>query len=143
MGRGLVDQQGTDVLALAGQLADAAEAEAASKGLVICTSVVDAHGNPVLFRRMTGSMLIAIEMAVRKAETAVALRMKTADLGPLVEPGQPLFPLIAAGGGRYTAFGGGVPINGISGELLAGLGISGGTSQQDAAIATHCLLSLQ
>jgi uncharacterized protein GlcG (DUF336 family) len=137
MGSGVVSgPEAADLLDLAGRLADAAEAEARRMGIAICTSVIDPHGNPVLFRRMTGSLLIAVEMAVRKAETAVALRMSTVDLGPLVEPGQPLFPLLAAGAGRYIAFGGGAPIFGGSGEFLAGLGVSGGMSHQDAEIAS-------
>ena len=84
MGRGVVSRrEAGDLLELAGRLADSAEVEARQMGIAICTSVIDPHGNPVLFRRMTGSLLIAIEMAVRKAETAVALRISTADLGPL------------------------------------------------------------
>lgn len=137
MGRRVVSgREADDLLELAGRLADSAEVEARQMGIAICTSVIDPHVNPVLFRRMTGSLLIAIEMAVRKAETAVALRISTADLGPLVEPGQPLFPLLAAGAGRYIAFGGGAPVVGSGGELLAGLGISAGTGDQDAEIAS-------
>lgn len=77
-------------------------------------------------------------MAVRKAETAMALGMTTADIRPLVEPGQPLYPLLAAEGGRYVAFGGGVPIT-VDGAIVAALGISGGSPDQDTAIADAAL----
>ncbi len=138
MGSAMVMPRGGDLLALADRLAAAAEAASEKEGLRICISVVDAHGNPVLFRRMTGSTLVAIGMAVRKAETAVALGMATADIRPLVEPGQPLYPLLAAEGGRYVAFGGGVPVT-VDGAMVAALGISGGSPDQDTAIANAAL----
>jgi uncharacterized protein GlcG (DUF336 family) len=48
-----------------------------------------------------------------------------------VQPGQPLFPLISQG--RYCAMGGGAPL--ISGgQVIAGVGVSGGTVEQDIAI---------
>ena len=99
-----------DLLELSRKLAAEVEAHAMALGVPVCISVVDAHGNPVLFHRMTGSLLIAIGMASLKAQTAVAMRVSTAELTALVEPGQPLFSLTSAGGGRYVAFGGGLPI---------------------------------
>ena len=56
MGRGVVSgREAGDLLELAGRLAEFAEVEARKMGNAICTSVIDPHGNPVLFRRMTGS----------------------------------------------------------------------------------------
>lgn len=67
MGRGVVSRlEAGDLLELAGRLADSAEVEARQMGIAICTSVIDPHGNPVLFRRMTGSLLITIEMGSEK-----------------------------------------------------------------------------
>lgn len=131
MGAAVVED---DLLTYAGRLADAAETQARSDKIAVCISVVDLHGNPVLFRRMSGSKLIAIEMAVLKARTAVALDMSTADLFDLVQPGQPLFSLTASNGGRYVAFGGGIPVH-ARGRLLVGLGVSGGTVDEDTALA--------
>jgi uncharacterized protein GlcG (DUF336 family) len=59
--------------------------------------------------------------------------MRTADLVPMVQPGQPLFPLIMVSGGRYSAMGGGVPLT-AEGEVVAGVGVSGGTTEEDIAI---------
>ena len=67
--------------------------------------------------------------------------MSTAELTALVEPGQPLFSLTSAGGGRYVAFGGGVPII-VGQEMVAALGVSGGTSDQDSEIAGAAIRSL-
>jgi uncharacterized protein GlcG (DUF336 family) len=92
----------------------------------------------VLQHRMTGAPAFSLELSERKAYTSALVRMRTADLVPLVQPGQPLFPLIMVSGGRYSAMGGGVPL--ISdGEVIAGVGVSGGTTEQDIAIAEAAL----
>jgi uncharacterized protein GlcG (DUF336 family) len=59
--------------------------------------------------------------------------MRTADLVPLVQPGAALYPLLAVSGGRYSAMGGGVPLT-REGQMIAGVGVSGGTTEQDVAI---------
>jgi uncharacterized protein GlcG (DUF336 family) len=59
--------------------------------------------------------------------------MSTADLVPLVQPGAALYPLLAVSGGRYSAMGGGVPVTN-EGQVIAGVGVSGGTTEQDIAI---------
>ena len=60
------------------------------------------------------------------------MRLRTADL-LLVQPGQPLFPLMGLSDGRYCSMGGGAPLK-SDGELVAGVGVSGGTVDQDVAI---------
>jgi uncharacterized protein GlcG (DUF336 family) len=57
--------------------------------------------------------------------------MRTADLLPLVQPGQPLFPLMSQD--KYCAMGGGAPLT-SEGRVIAGVGVSGGTVEQDVAI---------
>jgi uncharacterized protein GlcG (DUF336 family) len=52
---------------------------------------------------------------------------------PLVQPGQPLYTLTSVAGGRYVALGGGVPMR-VGEELVAGVGVSGGTTEQDITI---------
>ena len=64
--------------------------------------------------------------------------MRTVDLLALVQPGQPLFALSTVAGGRYCAMGGGMPLT-SDGELVAGVGVSGGTAEQDMAIVEAAL----
>ena len=123
-----------DLLETAKRLALLVEEEARSRGLAVTLSVVDRHGNIVLKQRMTEAPLISIEMSERKAYTAVLLRMRTSEMTPLVQPGQPLFPLMSAAGGRFVALGGGIPF-GENGVALAGMGVSGGTTEEDTAVA--------
>src|SRR5438046_2951835 len=75
----------------------------------------------------------SLERAERKAYTSALVGMSTADLVPLVQPGAELYPLLAVSGGRYSAMGGGVPLT-DEGQVIAGVGVSGGTTEQDIAI---------
>jgi uncharacterized protein GlcG (DUF336 family) len=50
---------------------------------------------------------------------------------PSAPPGAELYPLLAVSSGRYSAMGGGVP---LASEVIAGVGVSGGTTEQDIAI---------
>ena len=99
----------------------------------VAVCVVDVHGNVVLQHRMPGAPLFSLELSERKAYTSALVRLRTADLVPLVQPGQPLYPLIMVSGGRYSAMGGGVPLA-SEGEVVAGVGVSGGTTEQDIDI---------
>ena len=129
-----------NLLDLAKQIAVSAEAEAQARGLAVSVCVIDEHGNMVLKQRMDGATLISIEMSERKAYTSAALGIRTCEMTPLSVPGQPLFTLTSVSGGRYVAFGGGVPIC-VGKKCLGGLGISGGTTEQDTAIAEAVLKS--
>ena len=83
---------------------------------------------------MTGAPAFSLELAERKAYTSALVRMRTADLVPLVQPGAELYPLLTVSGGRYSAMGGGVPLTNDEGEAVGGVGVSGGTTEQDIAI---------
>jgi uncharacterized protein GlcG (DUF336 family) len=99
----------------------------------VAVCVIDIHGNVVLKHRMSGAPAFSIEISERKAYTSALVGMRTADLLPLVQPGQPLFPLMTMSQGRYCAMGGGAPLA-SEGQLVAGVGVSGGSVEQDVAI---------
>jgi uncharacterized protein GlcG (DUF336 family) len=127
-----------DLLTTAKNIADRVEAESFKQDVPVSVTVIDIHGNIVLTHRMTGAPAFSLELSERKAYTSALVRMRTADLVPLVQPGQPLFPLIMVSGGRYSAMGGGLPLT-VDGEVVAGVGVSGGTTEQDIAIAEAAL----
>jgi len=122
-----------NLLETAKRLAELAEEEAQRMNVPITISVVDIHGNIVLKHRMSGALLISIEMSERKAYTSASLHMRTEKMTPLVQPGQPLYTLTSTAGGRYVALGGGVPLRDGE-EFVAGVGVSGGTTEQDTII---------
>jgi uncharacterized protein GlcG (DUF336 family) len=121
-------------LALAAQMTDAAVARAAELGAVVSAAVVDAGGHLVHFQRMDTAEIAGPTLAVDKAFTAVAHRIDTSELTALAAPDGPLAGLQANGGGRYVVLGGGLPC--WSGDrVAAGVGVSGGTAEQDVACA--------
>jgi uncharacterized protein GlcG (DUF336 family) len=123
-----------DLLTIAKQIADRVEAESVKQELPVAVTVIDTHGNVVLTHRMTGAPAFSLDLAERKAYTSALVGMSTADLAPLVQPGADLYPLLAVSGGRYSAIGGGVPLTSDDGQVIAGVGVSGGTIEQDTAI---------
>jgi uncharacterized protein GlcG (DUF336 family) len=122
-----------DLLTAAKNIADRVEAESVTQKVPVAVTVIDSNGNVVLTHRMTGAPAFSLELAERKAYTSALVGMRTADLVPLVQPGADLYPLLAVSGGRYSAMGGGVPLTDED-HVIAGVGVSGGTTEQDIAI---------
>jgi uncharacterized protein GlcG (DUF336 family) len=120
-----------DLLAVAKKVADRVEAEALRAKVPVAVCVIDVHGNVILHHRMSGAPVFSIGLSERKAYTSALVGMRTADLLPMVQPGQALFPLMSQG--RYCAMGGGAPLA-HEGQLAGGVGVSGGAVEQDVAI---------
>ena len=121
-------------LDLAGRMTQAALDRAVAMGCLVSAAVVDQGGHLVHFQRMDGAEIAGPTLAVDKAFTAVAHGIDTAELGTLARPGGPLFGLQANGSGRYVLFAGGLPCwNGD--RVVAGVGVSGGSAEEDLACA--------
>ena len=127
-----------DLLTVAKTVAGHVEAEAQRVGVPVAVCVIDVHGNVVLKHRMNGAPAFSIDISERKAYTSALVGMRTADLLPMTQPGQPLFPLMSMSGGRYCAMGGGAPLS-SEGHAVGGVGLSGGTVDQDVAILEAAL----
>ena len=127
-----------DLLKRAKALTERVEAEATKAKVPVAVCIVDVHGNLVLQHRMNGAPLFSLEISERKAYTSALVRMRTADLLALVQPGQPLYVLPTVAGGRFCPMGGGIPLT-ENGEVFAGVGVSGGTAEQDVAIVEAAL----
>lgn len=119
-------------LPLARLMAAAALGEAAAAGALVSVAVVDGGGHLVRFERMDGAEIAGPVLAPDKAYTAVAHRAPTHELAPLVEPGGPLAGMQSAAGGRFLCFAGGIPLW-SEGRVVAGVGVSGGTAEEDLA----------
>ena len=125
-------------LALAARMTQAALDSAQEVGALVSAAVVDAGGHLVHFQRMDRAEIAGPTLAVDKAFTAVAHRIETAALGPLTAPGGPLWGLQSNGSGRYVVFAGGLPCW-YDGVVVGGVGVSGGTAEEDAACARAAL----
>ena len=122
-------------LVLAARMTQAAVDRAAELGALVSAAVVDQGGHLVHFQRMDGAEIAGPTLAVDKAFTAVAHRIPTAELAPLTAPGGPLQGMHANGGGRYVVFAGGLPCRSAAGVVAGGIGVSGGTAEEDASCA--------
>jgi uncharacterized protein GlcG (DUF336 family) len=120
----------------AAKMVDAAVAKAKSLGVPQVVSILDESGLLKAFCRMDGAPLISIEVAQNKAYTAL-LGAPSQDFfnrikdDPALLAGAPHIP-------RIVTFGGGLPIK-VDGALVGGIGVSGGTVEQDVACAQAAL----
>lgn len=105
-------------------------------------AVVDGGGNLVAQQRMDDALLVSVGISLNKAYTAVALKMPTHQLAGLSQSGQPLFGIHNADGGRIVIFGGGYPIE-SDGRVIGGIGVSGGSVEDDMKCAVAGLETLK
>jgi uncharacterized protein GlcG (DUF336 family) len=117
---------------LAQQMIAAAEKKANGIGVPIVIAVVDQGGNLVAQLRQDDALLVSIDLARNKAYTAVAVKISTETLGTVSQPGEPLYGIHTADKGKIVIFGGGLPIV-EDGTVIGGIGVSGGTVEQDIA----------
>ncbi len=110
----------------------AVEAAARAAGKQAVIAVVNAEGNPIAVHVMDGAFLVSYEVAVKKAYTAVAVKMSTMELSALCQPGGTFYGLQALD--KVITFGGGIPLL-QDGVIVGGLGVSGGTGEEDHALA--------
>lgn len=117
---------------------DAAKKKAATMGLKMNLAVVDDGGHLLAFARMDGARPASGYTAITKAVTAATFRQET---GPLPPKGEPdlllslsLQNAAQASGGKVTTLKGGVPVV-IDGQVVGGVGVGGGSGEQDAEVA--------
>lgn len=119
-------------LETAKKIIEEVEKESKNRGKKAVICVCNEQGNPIAVHVMDGAFLISFDVAVKKAYTAVALKMPTLKLNDLVKSGQTFYGLQNLD--KVMTIGGGVPLyrNGI---LVGGLGVSGGTGEEDDSLA--------
>jgi len=113
---------------------EAAEKKAQEIGQPMDIAVVDDGGNLVAFSRMDGARITSIDIAINKAFTAAGARRPTGDYAEIAGPGKPAFGIHASNQGRFTIFGGGLPIV-WEGEVIGAVGCSSGSVEQDTQVA--------
>ena len=110
----------------------AVEARAKEQGKHAVIAVCNPEGNPIAVHVMDGAFLVSYEVAVKKAYTSVAVKMSTMELSALCQPGGTFYGLQALD--KVITFGGGIPLY-HDGVIVGGLGVSGGTGEEDHDLA--------
>lgn len=123
-------------LALAVKLIEKIEAKAAEWDMRVVTAVSDAAGRPVAVHCMDGAYIGSFDVALNKTYTSIAFQMSTEQLGNLSRPGESLYGIQFTNGGRIVIFGGGELLV-RKGIIVGALGVSGGSAQQDTALAAY------
>lgn len=122
-------------LAQARQVIDAGESKAGEIGQPMNIAVVDAGANLVSHVRMDGAWIGSIDVSINKAFTSRAFDIATKDLAEHSQSGGQFFGIHASNNGRVMVFAGGVPLSDSSGKVVGAVGVSGGTGDQDQAVA--------
>jgi uncharacterized protein GlcG (DUF336 family) len=112
----------------------AAEAKAKEIGQPMNIAVADGGGNLVSHVRMDGAWLGSIDISIKKAYTSRAFDIATKDLATHSQSGGQFFGINASNDGKIMIFAGGIPLK-RDGKVVGAIGVSGGSGEQDHAVA--------
>ncbi len=112
----------------------AARAKALATKTQMCIAIVDSGANLKAFHRMDDAWVGSIDIAIKKAKTAVFFGMPTGQIGKLSQPGGPLYGIEHSNDGLIT-FPGGLPIVDKAGVMIGAIGVSGSSVESDHAVA--------
>jgi uncharacterized protein GlcG (DUF336 family) len=100
----------------------------------MCIAVVDSGASLKAFYRMDDAWVGSIDIAIKKAKTAVFFGMPTGQIGKLSQPGGSLYGIEHSNEGLIT-FPGGLPIVDKEGVLIGAIGVSGSSVENDHVVA--------
>jgi glc operon protein GlcG len=129
MNEALLMQKQILTLAAAKKAADAAVVAATGIGVDVVVAVVDDGGNVISLQRMDRAPVGCVEVAIGKAKASAIFKTETKNFEAGLQSG--VTSLLTLG---VVTFGGGVPVL-VNGNVLGGIGVSGGSPEQDAEIA--------
>lgn len=118
-------------LAVAKEIAAAAEKEARANNWNVVIAIVDDGANLIYLQRMDETQIGSIQVAIAKAESAVKFKRPTKAMEDALKGGrQAILRLPGA-----MPIEGGLPIQ-ADGKIIGAIGVSGVQSFEDAQIAT-------
>jgi uncharacterized protein GlcG (DUF336 family) len=121
-------------LADARRVIAAAEKKAQEIGQPMNIAVADEGGNLVAHARMDGAWIGSVDISINKAFTSRAFDIETRELAKHSQSGGQFFGIHASNHGRIMIFAGGIPLK-RDGKVVGAIGVSGGTGEQDHAVA--------
>ncbi len=122
------------------KLIAAAEKKAAELKKAMVIAVCDEAGNLKAFSRMDGAPLLSVQIAQDKAYTAISFGVATHQWFDFIKNDPPLLHGIVHTP-RLIIFGGGYPIK-VDGQMVGGIGVSGGHWKEDMECAEAGLKAL-
>ncbi len=123
-------------LSAAKELIGAVLEKAREMGVKAVVAVSDAGGNLIALERMDDAFIASLDIAINKAFTVTSLKMPTKVLATLAAPGGSLYGIQFTNHNRIVIFGGGEPLM-YCGKVVGGLGVSGGTAEEDTALGEY------
>ena len=105
-------------------------------GLKVVVAVSNEAARPMAVECMDDAYIASYDVALNKAFTVVALKMSTKTLSTLAAPGGSLYGIQNTNNGKIVIFGGGDPLV-YNGNIIGGLGVSGGSEEQDTALSAY------
>ncbi|WP_296052487.1 heme-binding protein [uncultured Alteromonas sp.] len=113
-----------------------ATAKSEQLGIKVCIAIVDSGAHLVAFERMDDAFLGSVDIAIKKARTSALFPLESGQLGALIRSEQ--LTGFELSNDSLMGFNGGVPV--FNGDNQVGaIGISGGSAEQDLAIAKAAL----
>lgn len=125
---------------------EAAKKKSEEIGVAEAIAIVDDGGHLIALERMNHARITGPEISFAKAFTAAGHKRSTHLFNK--EPNGPALPGNEAFGiqhmlpGKFALFVGGFPIV-VNGEVIGGVGVSGGNGKQDTAVGLAALQALQ
>ena len=107
----------------------------------MCLAILDSGGHLKSFDRMDHAYVGSIDIAIKKARTAVYFGLPSGEIGKLSQPQGPLYGIEQTNEGLIT-FPGGLPIVNKDGVMIGAIGVSGSTIENDHLVAYAALEAL-
>jgi uncharacterized protein GlcG (DUF336 family) len=129
-------------LEIAKKMLLAGREEAQSLGILCSIAIVDENGWLVALHRMDGAPIPTVDIARDKAWTAAAFKLPSSDVSRFGNPEMSGLGLNAQNwNDRLTTIPGGLPVE-DGDEVIGGVGVCGGTVQQDVAVCQSAMAAI-
>jgi len=120
---------------LCDKLCEAAKQKSRELGFDISFAIYDENGLPRVYRRFGEALVLSITLVPGKAYTSAVTQCKTKDVAATAAEGQSLMA-IQTNDPKITLVAGGYPLF-SNGKIAGGIGVGGGTEEQDCAVAEY------
>jgi len=123
------------------ELAGAAKQKSRELGVDVTLAISDENGNLKFLQKLGNAILPSIEISQNKAYTAAVMRQSTSEFGQMAQVGASAFGINMTNS-RLIIFGGGFPLK-VGEKTVGGIGISGGSVEEDEEIASAVLKAFE